>query len=72
MRAITASARHQASAGIESLTMIDHTGVSLSDFAQNKAFYSQALAPKPEDCGAFVLDPHGHNMEAKYHGSGRA
>jgi hypothetical protein len=52
--------------------MIDHTGVSLSDFAQNKAFYSQALAPKPEDCGSFVLDPHGHNMEAIYHGSGRA
>jgi catechol 2,3-dioxygenase-like lactoylglutathione lyase family enzyme len=52
--------------------MIDHTGVSLSDFAENKAFYSQTLAPKPEDCGAFVLDPDGHNMEAVYLGPGRA
>jgi hypothetical protein len=52
--------------------MIDHTGVHLSDFAQNKAFYSQALAPKPEDGGAFVLDPYGHNMEALYLGPSRA
>jgi hypothetical protein len=52
--------------------MIDHTGVNLSDFAQNKAFYSQALAPKSEDGGAFVLAPDGHNMEALHHGPGRA
>ena len=52
--------------------MIDHTGVHLSDFAQNKAFYSQALAPKPEDGGALVLDSDGHNMEALYHGPSRA
>jgi hypothetical protein len=52
--------------------MIDHTDFNLSDFAQNKAFYSQALAPNPEDCGAFVLDPDGHNMVAVFHGSGRA
>ncbi|MET0542765.1 MAG: VOC family protein [Variovorax sp.] len=25
--------------------MIDHTGVSVSDFARSKAFYAQALAP---------------------------
>ncbi len=52
--------------------MIDHTGVNLSDFAQSKAFCTQAIAPKPEDWGAFVLDPDGHNMEAVCHGPGRA
>jgi hypothetical protein len=52
--------------------MIDHTDVHLIDFAQNKAFYSQALAPKPEDCGALVLGPDGRNMEALYHGPSRA
>jgi hypothetical protein len=52
--------------------MIDHTGVHLSDFAQNKAFYSQALAPKPADWGTFVLDSNGQNMEAVCHGPGRA
>lgn len=52
--------------------MIDHTGVHLSDFGQNKAFNSQALAPKPEDGGAFVLDPYGHNLEALYLGPSRA
>ena len=25
--------------------MIDHTGVAVTDFAQSKAFYTQALAP---------------------------
>jgi catechol 2,3-dioxygenase-like lactoylglutathione lyase family enzyme len=52
--------------------MIDHTGVNVSDFAQSKAIYTQALAPKPEDWGAFVLDPDRHHMEAVCHGSGRA
>ncbi len=52
--------------------MIDHTCVHLSDFAQSKAFYSQALAPKPEDGGALVLDSESHNMEALYHGPSRA
>jgi hypothetical protein len=52
--------------------MIDRTGVNLSDFVQSKAFYSQALALKPEDWGAFVLAPDGHNMEALHHGPGRA
>jgi hypothetical protein len=52
--------------------MIDHTGVHLCDFVQSKAFYTQALALKPEDLGAFVLAPNGQNMEAMRHGPGRA
>jgi hypothetical protein len=52
--------------------MIDHTGVHLSDFAQNKAFYSQSLTPKPEDGGAFVLYLSGQSMDAVCHGPGRA
>jgi hypothetical protein len=52
--------------------MIDHTGVHLSDFAQSKAFYPQALTPKPEDWGTFVLEPDGHSMVAVWHGLGRA
>ena len=27
------------------MSTIDHTGISVSDFAKAKAFYSQALAP---------------------------
>jgi hypothetical protein len=52
--------------------MIDHTGINLSDFAQCKAFYPEALIRKPEDWGAFVLDSDGHNMETVRHGPGRA
>lgn len=52
--------------------MIDHTGVNLSDFAQSKAFYPEALTRKPEDWGAFVLDPNGQNMDEVCHGPGRA
>jgi catechol 2,3-dioxygenase-like lactoylglutathione lyase family enzyme len=52
--------------------MIDHTGVHLSDFARSKVFYTQALALKPEDWGAFVLYPSGQNMDAVCHGPGRA
>jgi catechol 2,3-dioxygenase-like lactoylglutathione lyase family enzyme len=52
--------------------MIDHTGINLSDFAQRKAFYPEALTRKPEYWGAFVLDPDGHNMEMVWCGLGRA
>jgi hypothetical protein len=52
--------------------MIDHTGVHLCDFVQSKAFCTQALALKPEDWGAFVLDPDGHHLDAVRHWPGRA
>ena len=52
--------------------MIDRTRVHLSDFAQSKVFYTQALALKPVDWGAFVLAPNGQNMDAVCHGPGRA
>ena len=52
--------------------MIDHTSVHHSDFAQSKAFYTQALALKPADWGAFVFAPNGHNMKTVCHGPGRA
>jgi hypothetical protein len=52
--------------------MIDHTGVNPSDFAQSKALYPEALTRKPEDRGAFVLDPDGHNMKTVCQGPGRA
>ena len=53
-------------------SMIDRTGVHLCDFVQSKAFYTQALALKPEDWGAFVLDPDGHHLDAVRHWPGRA
>jgi hypothetical protein len=52
--------------------MIDRTRVHLSDFARSKVFYTQALALKPEDWGAFVLYLSGQNMDAVRHGRGRA
>lgn len=52
--------------------MIDHTSVHHSDFAQSKAFYTQALALKPGDWGAFVLAPNGQNMYVVCHGPCRA
>jgi catechol 2,3-dioxygenase-like lactoylglutathione lyase family enzyme len=52
--------------------MIDHTGVHLSDFAQSKVFYTQALALKLEDWGAFVLYLSGQSMDSVCHGPGRA
>jgi hypothetical protein len=52
--------------------MIDHTGVHLSNFVQSKVFYTQALALKPGDWGAFVLAPNGQNMDAVRHWPGRA
>ena len=59
--------------------MIDHTGISVSDFGRAKAFYLSALAPlgyrlikelpssmAPE--GAMGMgDPDGHNIEAVCH-----
>jgi hypothetical protein len=58
--------------------MIDHTGVSVSDVAASKAFHPAALAglgharlreahDRPNDHGAFVHDPDGHNIEAVCH-----
>jgi catechol 2,3-dioxygenase-like lactoylglutathione lyase family enzyme len=40
--------------------MIDHTGISVSDFTVSKQFH-------PNYYGAFVLDPDGHNIEAVCH-----
>lgn len=52
--------------------MIDHTGVSVSDFEQSKAFYTKALCvidyalldgPRGAGDGYVVLDPDGNRIE---------
>ena len=61
--------------------MLDHVGVSVSDFAVSRRFYAAAMAAGGRDNGgpglrphhhpnyyaAFVLDPDGNNIEAVRH-----
>lgn len=59
--------------------MLDHIGFKVSDFGRGKGSYRRGLAPlshgapglrphyHPNDYGAFVRDPDGHNIEAVCH-----
>ncbi len=63
------------------MAVFDHLGLSVSDYAQSKAFYDAAIAAgaadngnpgirtqyHPNNYGAFVLDRDGYNIEAVCH-----
>lgn len=60
---------------------VDHIGLSVTDMAAGEAFFVAALAAGATDngppgvrhiylpnyCGAFVIGPNGHNIEAVCH-----
>ena len=64
--------------------ILDHVGVTVTDFAKSRRFYAAAIAAggtdngapglrphyHPNYYGAFVLDPDGHNIEAVCHAPG--